>query len=456
MSDTFSIPYLLKQIRAPAFDGDLHARCLEAERLSRQHDFASAIGFALATVDIAMQTGVSSNVGLAFLYLAVIHHAAPRKDAHDQAPEDSKTALEWLKRDRHHVAIAHLIHAHILLDDGHPRVALKHYRRADEVITGLTADWHRRNNPEQEKYYTDLQHDVRAAIKQIEFKPHNDFSASAPPSGPSSPPKTGEARGPDQFVPQFYDVSRVWINGLEYLVETVKPISSEHPTVRLLPDQKYIAIPIDTKTDEVSQRFVLVREQKNPELVASDQPRQCVVEVGPTGIRAWVHESELSAPFVRLHTLGTDREIETAPKENVSIVGTVEAKLSPASADVRLSASPPPIETTTSTEIDYDLLQRLDSVLAAQNIRGRLSKKDLKVIQDQLFGYLQRKYKLEVIPITPGETEFDPKLGHNVVGLVNKRNVQEGVITSVERYGYTREGKVVRDANVVVNQKKAK
>ncbi len=350
MSDILSIPYLLQQIRAKAFDGDLHARCLEAERLSRQHDFDNAIGFAMATIDVALQAGTSNNVGLAFLYLAVIHHAAPRKDARDQAPEDSKTALEWLKRDRHHVAIAHLIHARILLDDGHPRAALKHYRSADEVVTGLMAEWRRRNRPEEEKRYADLQHNIRAAIKQVEFKRQNDFSASAPPSEPSSPPQTGEARGPDQFVPQFYDVSRVWINGLEYLVETVKPTSDEHQTVRLLPDQKYIAIPIGAEPGEVSQRFVLVREHKKPEQAASDQLRQCVVEVGPTRERAWVYESELSAPFVRLHTLGSDREIETTPKENVSIIGTVEAKLSPATEGDQTS--------TSSVEIDEDIMNQ--------------------------------------------------------------------------------------------------
>jgi tetratricopeptide (TPR) repeat protein len=430
MSKLESIPYLLGQINlkwldAASIDRDTLARCKEAERLTRQGNYDGALELAAAAVDVATQSGVPGDIGAAFLYLAVIQHHTPRKDAHDQAPEDGKTALEWLKRDRHHTAIAHLIQAQILLDNGQVRTALRHYRRAGELVTALARDWHRRNRLDRENYYVELKREIDGVIKQLPlYRPVASAAGSAPIAGAAAP---APARQPDQFTPPIYEVNRVWINGVEYLVETAKPISPEHPPVRLQADQKYIAIPIeeDDQASNAPARFVLIRENGD-----TDQPRRFEIAFSPDSSRTWTEEADGAQPYPRIRLLDN-----------------AEAFLTPvAAADQSASVAP---------AIDEELLTCIDTILHAQNARRQPSK-ELEVIRKQFLSYVQKKYGWEVIPIRPGTTMFDETLGHYAVATVKKSRLKDGVITTVLQHGYKRQKQIVREAHVVVNQLKRK
>ncbi len=431
MSISLTIPDLLRQIEADKVDADIIARCQEAERLCRRDEFDAALAAIRTAVELAARSGVALDIGVAFLYQAAIRHETPSKDAHDQAPRDAETAVRWLMRDAHHALIARLICARIYADDDQVRAALRHYREAQTLAAQLVALWHLRNKAEKENYYKDLRDSIAAAARQLQERPATtaepnedeelaEQNSTEPVRSSSSPALQMEITNKsDQFTINYYEISRVWINGQEYLVETVNPIDPEQPGLRLLPDQKYIAVP-DPDSNQ-PQQYVLVKEGGQP------TQGQVVVNVDPVRLRGW-----------------TDEDESTADYQNAHIMGTVEARL-------RLAISPEPAPEP-EMEIDEDLLDCIDAITAAANAR-RQTDAGLAAVYKKFSNYLRSKYNLQVIPITPRQTRFDPMAGHYAVEARSNRQLADGVILRVERNGYTRNGQVVREAHVVVNQR---
>lgn len=75
-------------------------------------------------------------------------------------------------------------------------------------------------------------------------------------------------------------------------------------------------------------------------------------------------------------------------------------------------------------------------------------------IHRQFTTLLQQEYPgLAIIPITPYQTIFDERLGHNAVSLVEREDLTDSVITQVVGDGYTFNGRVIREAKVVVNRR---
>ena len=164
--DPLSIPFLLRQIHSDELDSDICMRCQHAERLSR-HDFSSAFSLLQATLDVAVQSSHALDIGVAFLYLAIVRHRTPDQRELAQARVDSDTAIKWLKNDAHHLALAHLIQASLCHDDGKPRLALKHLREADELCATLVEKWHRRDKRVKEQAYRDLRAGIAETKQQI-------------------------------------------------------------------------------------------------------------------------------------------------------------------------------------------------------------------------------------------------------------------------------------------------
>ncbi len=434
MSISLTMPDLLRQIQADKVDADIYARCQDADRLRLRDEYDAALDAIKTAVDLATRSGVALDIGVAFLYLAAIRHATPRKDAQDQAPRDAETAVNWLRRDAHHVLIAHLVCALIYADDGKARAALRHDREAQTLAAQLSAFWHRRNDKTKEDYYQDVQGGIMATVRDLQTRSAaateatdgesitgaSAISGGEAIAGGDSPALQLEITNPtQQFTLNYYEISRVWINGREYLVESVNPIDPDRPGLRLLPDQKYIAVP-DPDSDQ-PQQYVLVKEGGQP------TAGQIVVNVDPVRLRAWTNADESIGDYQSLH-----------------IMGTVEARLRPAPSKEA--------EPEAETEIDEDLLDCVDAFTAAANARRRPDP-GLTAMHRKFLSYLRRTYNLQVIPITPRKTRFNPQAGHHAVEARANRQVPDGVILEVRRNGYTRDGKVVREAYVVVNQK---
>ncbi len=441
MAFSLTIPDLLRQIRSADVDTDIYERCQKADRLCRQGEYDASLKHSLATVEAATRSGGALNIGTAFVYLAAIRHIVPRKDTHDQASRDAETAVKWLKRNAHHALIAHLICAQIYADDGNTRLATGHYYSAQMLATQLLTLWHRRNKADQEKYYQEAQSAISWALRDLQpplaisvesQEPGEDNraveessspaseAASAPvaPTNESSPAIQLEYRNKsDQFTLNYYEISRVWINGQEYLVETVNPVDPENPGLRLLPDQKYIAVP-DPASDQ-PQQYVLVKEGAQP------AEGQLVVNVDPVRLRVWTNADEATGDF-----------------QNVRIMGIVEARL-------RLASSQ---ESVAEDEVDEALLNNVDALMALVYARPTPNQALVKVYR-KFLSYLRQVYDLEVIAITLHKTPFAPDAGHHLVRRTKNTRLPDGVIIQVVRNGYTREGKVVREAQVIVNQK---
>lgn len=100
---------------------------------------------------------------------------------------------------------------------------------------------------------------------------------------------------------------------------------------------------------------------------------------------------------------------------------------------------------------DEDLLDCIDILAQVQSAYPEANPY-LTLMQDRFFSYLRRRYELEVIPIEPNKTPFNPHLGHAALDSESKPDYPEGVIVKIVREGYTHNGKVVRDAEVVINQ----
>ncbi len=507
-----TIPYLLRQIRSNQIDADVYARCQEAERLSRQRDFTNAVTLAQAAADIATQSGTPLDIGVAFLYLAIIRHATPNKMAQDQAPDDANTALEWLKRDNHYATIAHLIRAGILADHQRTRAAATHYRHAIDIMSALAAEWHRRDRTDEERYYQQLRGEVINVMQRLRFeRTESDQDENESPLTTSPLPTVGDklpnvpppirlpiptklvwSKKSDnlKFDSDRDEVSEVTIDGQRYLVEPIESASHAH-RLELKSGQPYIAIPIEDKeqSGDTPNRYVLIRQQDY-----LDQPQQIIVVFESNGARAWVDQSESTAPFTHVHIIGQKRDWNIPDSKELIILGVVEAVLRRAPSDDAgampepvTSAPTPPSDITSAAasmdEIDaasapssptpataaphklgpqpvaktpdYDdnLLRCIDDFNSARQKHPQVNK-DLLVLQTKFHNYVRQQYGLEIISIKLGETPFDPTLGHMAIDTTNDPTMLDGVIVHVVSDGYTHQGTVVREAQVIVNQVK--
>jgi hypothetical protein len=136
--------------------------------------------------------------------------------------------------------------------------------------------------------------------------------------------------------------------------------------------------------------------------------------------------------------------------------GIVEAVLTTTASTPEPSTTPsaPSTPSTTTPPLDEDLLSCVDVLAIAQSSRPEVAK-DFDAAHNKFLGYVQKRYGLENIPISLGQTRFDPALGHNAATTVNNPTLPDDVIVGVLRDGYRRDHKIVRDAHVVVNKRDA-
>jgi molecular chaperone GrpE (heat shock protein) len=74
-------------------------------------------------------------------------------------------------------------------------------------------------------------------------------------------------------------------------------------------------------------------------------------------------------------------------------------------------------------------------------------------IRNKFVNFLEREHPgVQRIPITPGMTAFDAKLGHAAVLMEYDPALPEDVILRVIRDGYTYRNLILREAQVVVNR----
>jgi len=247
---------------------------------------------------------------------------------------------------------------------------------------------------------------------------------------------------------------KVHIGNHDYEIKPVSPISGGRSALELSAGDRFLIIPIqETGTAASQRRYVLAHEEQDFEkgqlyLADADPPED-------------VSASD-DAFYKRIYVIG-DANIELEEQEP-HIIGAVEAVLTvsdplapwagfPAAPPTQIVPQPPPATVTaepSSALYDENLLNRLDSL---NEIKERHSQagEDVTNLQKSLNKYLSDQYDLKVIPIEVNKTRFDEKLGHILAGISHLTSIDDGIITAIYRNGYTRHGKLVRKANVVVN-----
>jgi len=245
-------------------------------------------------------------------------------------------------------------------------------------------------------------------------------------------------------------LEQLGLKGRPYAVESLEPGTTGNKFVYLYPERRYYVVPIyeEGQSPDAAQRFLLVRSR-----IDKDEQGPHIFVVEP------VETSAPDDPFAHLHIIGGEDDNSLAdPHQNMA--GIVEAVLTPietAPKQAAESPAPPPPQPLAPTApsaaepLDEDLLSSIDVLSIAQSSRPDAAK-DFEAAHNKFLGYVQKRYGLDNISITPGHTKFDPALGHSAATIANNPALPEGIIIGVLRDGYRRDQKVVRDAHVVVNK----
>lgn len=266
--------------------------------------------------------------------------------------------------------------------------------------------------------------------------------------------------------PGVSKLERFGFKGRLYDVESLEPNSAGNKYIYLHPEKHYYIVPIDEPgaTSNVPYRFLLVRSGNNTE---KPGPHIFVVEPlaapAPDEMLAHLHiiggEDDSEALTTISRTAGIVEAVLTATDAQPGqLLEPAPDSTQPTTASEKEAESVSPVSPTnlttakmTELEPDEDLLACLDSFNAAIGYRPAFAQ-DLIPLRDCLLSYVRRKYQWEIIPIEPQITPYEAEKGHAGVGLASISSAPDGAIVAVVRNGYTRNGLVKRDAQVIVNR----
>jgi molecular chaperone GrpE (heat shock protein) len=221
----------------------------------------------------------------------------------------------------------------------------------------------------------------------------------------------------------------------EFEVETLAPAASRIAPLHLLPEHEYFRVPIIEQGQQ--PRYLLVRIQEQ-----FDEHWPYIVVSGPN-----------EDVFAHLHILGghTDQMyLKIIGDERIEIphiVAVAEAVLSPTSVHIMGEPKDQP-----DAPLDEELLESIDTLAIAQSSCPEAAE-GFGAAHNKFLKYVQKHYGLENIPIALKQTPFDPTLGHNAVGTSSNPDLDDDVIVGIQRDGYRRDQKIVREANVIVNKR---
>ena len=477
MTDPLSISNLLSLLQVDPQNRAIKL-CIEGESLCRRRAYARAA----EVVEHALQMAGSD---LGRCEVTLLYRACVRFCAQPAAPDQplllhSERAIRSLSLEPHNHLIAQLVHARLAYELGEGNTALNQYYRATDSLRRLIDTSIQQNNRSQLAFYQDTLDQVTGTIdrlvealaqvpqpttpqpapKPVQPEPVAPVEPAQPqpepqPTRPTPSPLPGLDvpirlvwPTPDPIgvelmptiegdAPDYVEVSRLALNGQPYAIQPVEATAQQAGAIQIQHGQQYMAYAL---ADD-GGRYALVRRQPK-----SDQAQQTIAVTDPSEQRAWIDLSESTAPF-----------------PSVRIIGVVEAILTPIAADATPGSTQPAPKTTPkpirpdAVVIDdnrlNELVEQVDNLQRAETsappeIRGGLS-----AMRTKLQSLLRDWFGLERIPIVPGETLFNPKDGHAAEGSRCDPDKPDEVILEIRREGYTRRGKVFRDARVIVNQK---
>jgi hypothetical protein len=250
--------------------------------------------------------------------------------------------------------------------------------------------------------------------------------------------------------PGISKLERFGFKGRSYGVESLELGATDNKFVYLYPEKRYCVVPIYEagQSSNAPQRFLLVRDRDNQE-----EPGPHIFVVEPPKSPA------PDEPFAHLHIIGgEDDGAPTDPLQQTA--GIVEAVLTAVDTAPDQQIQPPvtpPSGPTISSRLAIneplveELLAKIDVLSLAQSTRPAVAA-DFNAAHKQFTEYVQKHFGLEHIPITLGQTKFDPALGHSAATTANNPALPDAVIVGVLRDGYQRDQKIVREAQVVVNK----
>jgi molecular chaperone GrpE (heat shock protein) len=96
-----------------------------------------------------------------------------------------------------------------------------------------------------------------------------------------------------------------------------------------------------------------------------------------------------------------------------------------------------------------DDLRRAESSEPAMEAYNR----GLRHIRERFYTYFREQFRVSVAEIQPGSTEFDYHAGQRAVGVEWVPSLPEGAVLRVVSDGYLFQGKHLREAQVIVNQR---
>lgn len=471
-----SLPNLLSYLQVDDRSGEtgIIQLCREAEALRRRRRYDKAIAVATSAAQLAYTVHNHDLHGVTLLYLSLARLSQGTLDERERAIRDCEKAMTAFYLKPHNHAIAQIFRAEIDRHVGNRdederekwrQAALVHFRQAANNVQSLAKYHQARGQLEKAKEYQDLGEAIDLAIVELmnalvavepirpapkrrrepEAQPHARpegaeaainlgeptrliwnaaepnrplpvplntpfvvFDSQAipnPPSGPAGALAIGEFA----IAGRFYTLRQITAdaNGRQF-----PGFRQGEPyyTVRIAGNGKNVA-----RGDE----YVLVKLQDPP-----FPPGQLLAGTldGKRGERHWAIRDGSEETMYR--------------NEEIRIMGVADAVFTPGSVH--------------NAHLE-ELLSCIDDLYAAENMHPELGQ-GFRAIRDKFHTYLRNHYDLEPLLIEPGQTLFNPSLGHRADGFEHRDDVPEDIILRVIGGGYRRSGVPFREARVIVNR----
>ncbi|HLF25671.1 MAG TPA: nucleotide exchange factor GrpE [Anaerolineae bacterium] len=468
---------------------DVFRLCEDAEALRRRQQPFKAIEVAKYAERLSYDTHSHNLNGIALLYLSLARLSSNLPSEAEQAVRDCERAITAFHLEPHNDAIARIFRARLDLcleaisdqnkEEWH-QAAFVHFRQAAECLQQLVRHWTVRGNRKKVEVYQDLYNTIHttteelssnlAQVTPLRVSPKRPRRPKAVPNSNSSestsnePPESTQPSRvsppidlgiptrlywPDASKPialplnipfvifnssvatsdgsiaptEELEINEFAIAGRSYTLRPLRRDSENRRLSRLRCRQSYIATWVPGNEDKTidSDEYVLVRLQDQ-----LDKPDQEVV----------IDQTPDGEPGARYWIIRDGSESSRYDKQDLRIIGIIEAVLTPCeSMDKQIN----------------ELLTCVDDLHAAEGLDPAFEQ-GLAAIRDKFYKHFAKHYNLQPIPIVPGTTVFDPNQGHHAIGFEHVDTLDEGVILSVFSDGYYREGKVFREAKVIVNQ----
>lgn len=370
MPEQLSIANLLSLLEIDRQDDALQL-CAEADSLCRRRRYDAAIEVAERAAHLARNH--YERLGVALLYLSSIRASAHQAGQAEQAQRDCERAVRALSTQPHNYVIAQMIRGQIELEideSANREAALDEFGMAHFSLQKLILDSREHNRAQHTALYRSLEKSLTARIEHLSTaladvepievapkQPSADQSTPVPAFADQAtiPTRPGQATPPPikLAVPtkliwpstelpsievvaaiggatfDFIEVNQLSIEGRDYKVQPIVPVSSGSASLRLQHGQQYMTLQIDGANDQ----RVLIRRQDRP-----DQRRQFIVVADSSQHQAWIDDAESTVPFKVVHIIGAEREwnirngSDTSPinENELRIIGIVEAILTPA------------------------------------------------------------------------------------------------------------------------------